>query len=149
MMIPFPTVTQYSILTLVLAIICVCTIIYSWRWKKLKIDMCHSVMHQRSKQKTEMKLISFMMEKNAIKNMYYVSYIKSNILGMRQLMEKGYSIFMKDRMMHLKDKRNRLIAHIKMIKNRMYKLTLRNIQEKCLKINMMNKSHCGVCDLGT
>jgi hypothetical protein len=77
--------------------------------------------------------------KNAIKNMYYVSDIKSNILSMRQLMEKGYSIFMKDRMMHLKDERNHLIAHIEMIKNRMYKLTLRNIQEKCLKINMMDK----------
>jgi hypothetical protein len=40
------------------------------------------------------------LQKNALKrlieNVYYVSDLKSNILSMGQLMEKGYSIFMKN-----------------------------------------------------
>ena len=39
-----------------------------------------------------------------IRDMYYVPDLKSNILSMDQLMEKGYSIMMKDRVLHLRDK---------------------------------------------
>jgi len=76
------------------------------------------------------------MKKSVIENIYYVPDMKINILSMRQLMEKGYSVFMKDRIMHLKDKRGYLIAQVKMAKNRMYKLNLKNILEKCLKIDI-------------
>jgi hypothetical protein len=79
-------------------------------------------------------------KESAIENVYYVPYMKNNILSMGQLMENGYSIFMKDQMMHLKDKRGRLIARVEMAKNHMYKLNLRNIREKCLKINMTDKA---------
>ena len=47
---------------------------------------------------------------------------------------------MKDRMMHLKDKGGRTLACVEMAKNRMYKLNLRNMQERCLQVNMMNKT---------
>jgi hypothetical protein len=67
------------------------------------------------------------MEKSAIENVYYVSNMKNYILSMGQLMGKGYSVFMKDWIMHLKDKRGCLIACVEMTKNRMYKLNLRNI----------------------
>jgi hypothetical protein len=53
--------------------------------------------------------------------------MKNYILSMGQLMGKGYSVFMKDWIMHLKDKRGCLIACVEMTKNRMYKLNLRNI----------------------
>ncbi|XP_020271909.1 cingulin-like [Asparagus officinalis] len=75
-------------------------------------------------------------KEGSIENVYYVPDLKSNILSMGQLLEKGYSVFMKDRMLHLKDKKDRLLAHVEMAKNRMFKLNLRNVQERCLQINM-------------
>jgi GAG-pre-integrase domain len=79
-------------------------------------------------------------KESAIENMYYVPDMKSNIMSMGQLMEKGYSVFMKDRMTHLKDKRGRSIARVEMAKNRMYKLNLRNIGEKYLKIDITDQA---------
>jgi hypothetical protein len=40
----------------------------------------------------------------SIQDVYYVPDLKTNILSMGQLMEKGYSVLMKDRVLHLKDK---------------------------------------------
>jgi len=55
-------------------------------------------------------------------------------------MEKGYSILMKDRVLDLKDKLGRLIARVEMKKNRMYKLELKIIQEKCLKLDVQDET---------
>ncbi|XP_020271911.1 outer dense fiber protein 2-like [Asparagus officinalis] len=74
-------------------------------------------------------------KEGSIENVYYVPDLKSNILSMGQLLEKGYSVFIKDRMLHLKDKKSRLLAQVEMAKNRMFKLNLRNVQERCLQIN--------------
>ncbi|XP_078178580.1 uncharacterized protein LOC144572778 [Carex rostrata] len=71
-----------------------------------------------------------------IEDVYYVPDLKSNILSIGQLLEKGHSVFIKDRMLHLKDKKDRLLAHVEMAKNRMFKLNLRNVREKCLQVNM-------------
>jgi transposase InsO family protein len=76
----------------------------------------------------------------SIEDVYYVPDFKSNILSMGQLMEKGYSVFMKNRVLQLKDNRGRLVARIDIAKNRMYKLNLRNVREKCLQVDMKNKS---------
>ena len=40
----------------------------------------------------------------SIQDVYYVPDLKINILSMGQLTEKGYSIFLKNRLLHLKDK---------------------------------------------
>ena len=45
-----------------------------------------------------------------ISNIYYIPDLKINILSMGQLTEKGYSIFLKDRLLHLKNKKERLVA---------------------------------------
>jgi len=39
------------------------------------------------------------------KDVYYEPDLKNNILSMGQLLEKGYSIFMKDQILHLNDKK--------------------------------------------
>jgi len=39
-----------------------------------------------------------------MEDVYYVPDLKNNILSMGLLLEKSYSIFMKDRILHLKDK---------------------------------------------
>ena len=44
-----------------------------------------------------------------------------------QLLEKGYTVFMKDRTLHLKDKTGRAVTRVEMGQNRMFKLNLRKI----------------------
>ncbi|KAI4326500.1 hypothetical protein MLD38_031808 [Melastoma candidum] len=53
-----------------------------------------------------------------ISDVYYVPRLKSNILSLRQLMERGYEILMKDRSLWLRDGSANLIAKVMMSKNR-------------------------------
>lgn len=69
----------------------------------------------------------------SIEDVYYVPDLKSNILSMGQLMEKGYSVFMKNQVLQLKDNRGQLVARVEMAKNRMYKLNLRSVRENVCK----------------
>jgi hypothetical protein len=59
-----------------------------------------------------------------VEDIYYIPKIKSNILSVGQLLEKGFKIFMKKRTLHLKDSRGRAIARVEMRENRMFKLNL-------------------------
>jgi transposase InsO family protein len=68
-----------------------------------------------------------------ISNVYYVPDMKSNILSLSQLLERGYTVFMKERILYLRDQDNRLLAQVEMTKNSMFKLNLVNIQVRCLK----------------
>jgi hypothetical protein len=68
-----------------------------------------------------------------ILNVYNVPDMKSNILSLGQLLERGYTVFMKERTLYLRDQDNRLLAQVEMTKNRMFKLNLVNIQARCLK----------------
>jgi Integrase core domain/GAG-pre-integrase domain len=70
-----------------------------------------------------------------VEDAYYIPEIKNNILSVGQLMEKGFKIFMKKKTLHLKDSRGRAIARVEMGENRMFKLNLQRIEQKCLKIN--------------
>jgi len=67
-----------------------------------------------------------------MEDIYYVPDLKSNILSIGQLLEKGFSIFMKDRMLHLKDKSGRMVTRVEMTNNRMFKLNLK-IKTICLR----------------
>ncbi|KAI5394970.1 hypothetical protein KIW84_061540 [Lathyrus oleraceus] len=69
----------------------------------------------------------------SIQDVYYVPNLKTNILSLGQLTEKGYSILMKERILYLKDKLGHLTARVEMERNRMYKLNLINVREKCLQ----------------
>nr|KYP35823.1 Retrovirus-related Pol polyprotein from transposon TNT 1-94 [Cajanus cajan] len=75
-----------------------------------------------------------------IRDVYYVPDLKSNILSMGQLMEKGYSVLMKDRELQLKDKLGRLIAQVEMKKNRMYKLELKIVQDECMQLDLVDEA---------
>jgi len=66
-----------------------------------------------------------------MEDIYYVSNLKNNILNMRQLLKKGCSIIMKDRMLYLKVKNGQVLAHVEMTKS---------IQERCLQVNMEDKT---------
>ena len=68
-----------------------------------------------------------------ISNVYYVPNMKSNILSLGQLLEKGYDIHLKDYSLFLRDDKRNLITKVRMSKNRMFPLNIQNDVAKCLK----------------
>ena len=63
---------------------------------------------------------------------------------------ESYSIFLKGRLLHVKDKKGRLVARVKIGRNRMYKLNLRRLREKCLRVDVEDKAslwHLRFCHL--
>ena len=61
-----------------------------------------------------------------ISNIYYVPNMKSNILSLGQLLEKGYDIHMKDYNLSIKNDKNNFIAKVPMSKNRMFLINIQN-----------------------
>ena len=72
-------------------------------------------------------------EHQFISNVYYVSNMKSNILSLGQLLEKGYDIHLKDNKLSIRDSGSNLIAKVPMSRNRMFMLNIQNNLAKCLK----------------
>ncbi|PKU71138.1 5'-3' exoribonuclease 2 [Dendrobium catenatum] len=75
-----------------------------------------------------------------IPEVYYVPDMKSNILSLGQLLEKGFDIHMKDRKLTIKNNSNELIAQVEMIRNIMVILNIKNGVIKCLKTNVKDPS---------
>ncbi|XP_048131650.1 uncharacterized protein LOC125314188 [Rhodamnia argentea] len=75
-----------------------------------------------------------------ITNVYYVPKMSSNILSLGQLLEKGYSVHMKDLSLVLRDQNNRLIAFVKMSKNRMFTPNIKDEMSTCLQACIDNPS---------
>jgi hypothetical protein len=59
-----------------------------------------------------------------IADVYYVPAIRHNLLSVGQLMEKDYTLFMKNCHLTIKYYNGRLIAYVKMSKNRMFPLNI-------------------------
>ena len=70
-------------------------------------------------------------KKGYISNVYYIPDMKSNVLSIGQLVEKGYNIHMRDNSLMLRDTSGRIIAHVPMTQNRMFPLHLNTKSEKC------------------
>ncbi|KAE8683109.1 hypothetical protein F3Y22_tig00111215pilonHSYRG00067 [Hibiscus syriacus] len=68
-----------------------------------------------------------------ISNVYYVPNMKSNILSLGQLVEKGYDIHMNNYNLSIKNDKNNFIAKMSMSKNRMLLINIQNDVAKCLK----------------
>jgi gluconate kinase len=66
--------------------------------------------------------------------------MRSNILSLDQLLERGFTVFMKKRTLYLRDQDNRLLAQVEMIKNHMFKLNLMNAQVRYLKACIEDKT---------
>ncbi|CAB75469.1 copia-type reverse transcriptase-like protein [Arabidopsis thaliana] len=69
-----------------------------------------------------------------ISNVYYIPSMKTNILSLGQLLEKGYDIRLKDNNLSIRDKESNLITKVPMSKNRMFVLNIRNDIAQCLKM---------------
>ena len=68
-----------------------------------------------------------------ISNVYYVPNMKSNILSLGQLLEKGNDIHLKNCSLFLRNDKGNLITKVKMSKNRMFPINIQNDVAKCLK----------------
>ena len=66
--------------------------------------------------------------------------MKSNILSIGQLLEKGYIIHMEKLSLVLKDAEGRLVAKVQMGHNRMFPLHPNSIMEKCFHGLVKNES---------
>ena len=53
-----------------------------------------------------------------ITNVYYLPKMSKNILSLGQLLEKGYTVYMRDFNLMLRDRNNKLIANVNMSKNK-------------------------------
>ncbi|CAJ2639360.1 unnamed protein product [Trifolium pratense] len=69
-----------------------------------------------------------------ISNVYYVPNMKSNILSLGQLLEKGYDIQLKNNNLSIRDHSNKFIAKVPMSRNRMFVLNMQNDVAQCLKM---------------
>jgi hypothetical protein len=67
-----------------------------------------------------------------IGDVYYIPTVKSNILNLGQLLEKGYEIKMKDCTLTLLDTKGDMIAKVVMIKNKMFLLNIETDLPKLL-----------------
>ena len=75
-----------------------------------------------------------------ISNVYYVPSMKTNILSLRQLLEKDYNIQLKDRSCLKRDLRNNVIANVPMTRNRMFLLNIQHDVIRCLKAYFKDSS---------
>ena len=73
-------------------------------------------------------------EHQLISNVYYVPNMKSNILSLGQLLEKGYDIQLKGNNLSIRDNANNLIAKVPMTKNRTFTLNIQNVVAKCQNV---------------
>jgi hypothetical protein len=67
-----------------------------------------------------------------IGDVYYIPTMKSNILSLRQLLEKEYEIKIRDRTLTLLDTKGDMIAKIAMTKSRMFLLNIKMDVPKCM-----------------
>ncbi|GAU26813.1 hypothetical protein TSUD_289180 [Trifolium subterraneum] len=69
-----------------------------------------------------------------ISNVCYVPNMKTNILSLGQLLEKGYDIQLKNNNLSIRDHSNKFIAKVPMSRNRMFVLNIQNDVAQCLKM---------------
>ncbi|KAI9156917.1 hypothetical protein LWI28_014078 [Acer negundo] len=74
-----------------------------------------------------------------ISNVYYVPDMKTNILSLGQLLEKGYHISLQNMQLTITDARGKLVTRVQMTKNRMFPLAIHHDTPKCLTAIINNK----------
>nr|KYP66220.1 Retrovirus-related Pol polyprotein from transposon TNT 1-94 [Cajanus cajan] len=79
-------------------------------------------------------------EHQFISNIYYVPSMKSNILSLGQLLEKGYDIQLKNNNLSIRDNTSRFITKVPMMRNRMFVLNIQSDGPQCLKMCYKDQS---------
>ena len=73
---------------------------------------------------------------HSISNVFFVSNLKTNLLSVGQLQEKGYEIFIKDGVCLIQDAKLGLIAQVNMTMNRMFPLYLHHTTHSCFSTKL-------------
>lgn len=73
---------------------------------------------------------------HTIANVLFVPELKTNLLSVGQLQEKGYEISIKDGVCQIQDAKLGLIAQVNMMANRMFPLYLHNTTQSCLSVQL-------------
>ncbi|KAI3474406.1 hypothetical protein Pfo_029267 [Paulownia fortunei] len=71
-----------------------------------------------------------------ISNVLFVPDLKTNLLSIGQLQEKGYEIYIKDGFCRIQDEKLGLIAQVTMTANRMFPLYLNSINQTCFSAKL-------------
>lgn len=71
-----------------------------------------------------------------ISNVFYVSNLKTNLLSVGQLQEKGYEISIKNGVCQIQDEKLGLIAQINITANQMFPLYLNSISHSCFSVKL-------------
>ncbi|KAE8666438.1 Phospholipase D delta [Hibiscus syriacus] len=79
-------------------------------------------------------------EKKYISDVYYVPALKSNIISLGQLLEKGYEVQMKNRSLAIKNKEGELIAQVDMTRNRLFTIDIESGEVTCMKTAIKDDS---------
>ncbi|KAL4380017.1 hypothetical protein GQ457_02G014900 [Hibiscus cannabinus] len=79
-------------------------------------------------------------EKKYITDVYYVPAMKSNIISLGQLLEKGYEVQMKNRSLSLKNKNGELVVQVDMTRNRLFTIDIESGEVKCMKTAIKDDS---------
>ncbi|KAE8679315.1 hypothetical protein F3Y22_tig00111402pilonHSYRG01195 [Hibiscus syriacus] len=96
--------------------------------------------HTEIKGKGEVMITQRNGEKKYISDVYYVPALKSNIISLGQLLEKGYEVQMKNRSLAIKNKEGELIAQAVMTRNRLFTIYIESGEVKCMKTAIKDDS---------
>lgn len=71
-------------------------------------------------------------EHRALTDVYYIPQLRSSIINIRQLDERGSEVNIKDGILKIRDQEQRLLAKVKSSRNQLYQLDLKVEQPICL-----------------
>ena len=74
-----------------------------------------------------------------IQNVWYVPGMKSNLMSVGQLIEKGFSVTMKDNLLKLYDRNQKLIMESEQGRNRTFKVNVKTADSECLSATSVEK----------
>jgi len=75
-----------------------------------------------------------------INDVLYVPNMKNNLLSLRQLLEKGYSMQMEDNQMKIFDSNKRLILKAPLLRNKTFKIGIQIAEFQCLVASISDES---------
>lgn len=78
--------------------------------------------------------------KKLLSDVYYIPDLRSNIISLGQATEAGCDVRMRDEYLTLRDKDGKLITKAKRSQNRLYKVIIDIVTERCLQLSVSSES---------
>ncbi|XP_061345134.1 uncharacterized protein LOC133290990 [Gastrolobium bilobum] len=86
-------------------------------------------------------------DRKYIYDVFYIPSLKSNLLSLGQLLEKGYNIHLKNNSLIIRTQKGEFIVKVNMTRNRLFKLSIQTYAIKCMKT--ITKDSSWLCILGS